>query len=90
MEEQRMNFSLKVYNDDGTLDREFSMADLLNDMQSPQALCVAGNWKWPKERINVYVAYPLIGKWGVNFNKKEYYNWYSQPKADAVVKLLEE
>ena len=90
MEEQRMNFSLKVYNDDGTLDREFSMEDLLNDMQSPQALCVAGNWKWPKERINVYVAYPLIGKWGVNFNNQEYSNWYSQPKADAVVTPLEE
>lgn len=90
MEEQRMNFSLKVYNDDGTLDREFSMEDLLNDKKSPQALCVAGNWKWPKERIAVHVAYPLIGKWGVNFNKQEYYNWYSQPKADAVVTLLEE
>ena len=89
MEEQRMNFSLKVYNDDGTLDHEFSMVDLLNDMKSPQALCVAGNWKWPKERIAVHVAYPLIGKWGVNFNNEEYYNWYSQPKADAVVTLLE-
>ena len=89
MEEQRMNFSLKVYNDDGTLDREFSMNDLLNNKQSPQALCVAGNWKWPKERISVHVAYPLIGKWGVNFNKAEYSNWYSQPKADAVVTLLE-
>lgn len=88
MEAQRMNFSLKVYNDDGT-SREFSMGDLLNDMKSPQALCVAGNWKWPKERINVYVAYPLIGKWGVNFNNKEFSNWYSQPKADAVVTLLE-
>ena len=90
MEEQRSNFSLKVYNDDGTVDREFSMKDLLNDMKSPQVLCVAGNWKWPKERIAVHVAYPLIGKWGVNFNKEEYYNWYSQPKADAVVTLLEE
>lgn len=90
MEEQRMNFSLKVYNDDGTLDREFSMEDLLNDMKSPQALCVAGDWKWPKERVDVHVAYPLIGKWGVNFNNQEYYNWYSQPKADAVVTLLEE
>ena len=90
MEAQRMNFSLKVYNDDGTADREFSMKDLLNDMKSPQVLCVAGNWKWPKERIAVHVAYPLIGKWGVNFNNEEYYNWYSQPKADAVVTLLEE
>lgn len=89
MEEQRRNFSLKVYNDDGTVDREFSMEHLLNDKKSPQALCVAGDWKWPKERINVYVAYPLIGEWGVNFNNPEFYNWYSQPKADAVVTLLE-
>lgn len=89
METQRMKFSLKVYNEDGTLDRKFSMNDLLNNKKSPQALCVAGNWKWPKERINVYVAYPLIGKWGVNFNNPEYYNWYLQPKADAVVTLLE-
>ena len=89
MEKQRMNFSLKVYNDDGTVDREFSMEHLLNDKKSPQALCVAGDWKWPKERINVYVAYPLIGEWGVNFNNPEFYNWYSQPKADAVVTLLE-
>ena len=66
-----MNFSLKVYNDDGKVDREVSMKDLLNDKKSPQALCVAGDWKWPKERINVYVAYPLIGKWGVNFNNPE-------------------
>lgn len=87
MEKQRMNFSLKVYNDDGT-SREFSMDDLLNG-KSPQALCVAGDWKWPKERINVFVAYPLIGKWGVNFNNPDFYNWYSQPKADAVVTLLE-
>lgn len=89
MEAQRMNFSLKVYNDDDKVDREVSMKDLLNDKKSPQALCVAGDWKWPKERINVYVAYPLIGKWGVNFNNPEYSNWYSQPKADAVVTLLE-
>lgn len=89
MEAQRMNFSLKVYNDDGKVDREVSMKNLLNDKKSPQALCVAGDWKWPKERINVYVAYPLIGKWGVNFNNPEYSNWYSQPKADAVVTLLE-
>lgn len=89
MEAQRMKFSLKVYNEDGKIDRNFSMADLLNDKKSPQALCVAGDWQWPKERVKVYTAYPLIGKWGVNFNKEEYSNWYSQPKADAVVTLLE-
>lgn len=90
METQRMNFSLKVYNEDDTLDREFSMADLLNDRKSPQALCVAGDWKWPKERVNVYTAYPLIGKWGVNFNNSEYSNWYAQPHQDKVVTPLSE
>ena len=90
METQRMNFSLKVYNDDGTLDRAFSMADLLNDQKSPQALCVAGDWQWPKERVDVYTAYPLIGKWGVNFNDPEYGNWYAYPQKDAVVTPLSE
>lgn len=90
METQRMNFSLKVYHEDGTFDRKFSMADLLNDQKSPQALCVAGDWKWPKERVNVYTAYPLIGKWGVNFNNSEYSNWYAQPHQDKVVTPLSE
>lgn len=90
METQRMNFSLKVYNEDGTLDREFSMTDLLNNQKSPQALCVAGDWKWPKERKNIYTAYPLIGLWGVNFNNSEYGNWYAYPKEDAVVTPLSE
>lgn len=85
MEAQRMNFSLKVYNDDGTVDREFTMTDLLNDRKSPQALCVAGDWKWPRERVNVHTAYPLIGLWGVNFNNSEYSNWYAYPKEDVVV-----
>ena len=90
METQRMKFSLKVYNEEGTLDREFSMADLLNDRKSPQALCVAGDWQWPKERVNVYTAYPLIGKWGVNFNNSEYSNWYAHPKENTVVTPLSE
>lgn len=90
MEAQRMKFSLKVYNEDGTFDRKFSMADLLNDKKSPQALCVAGDWKWPKERVNVYTAYPLIGLWGVNFNNTEYGNWYAYPKENAVVTPLSE
>lgn len=90
MEAQRMNFSLKVYNDDGTLDREFTMTDLLNNRKSPQALCVAGDWKWPKERVNVHTAYPLIGLWGVNFNNSEYSNWYAYPKEDSVVTPLSE
>ena len=90
MEAQRMKFSLKVYNEDGKIDREFSMGDLLNDMKSPQALCVAGDWKWPKERVNVYTAYPLIGLWGVNFNNTEYGNWYAYPKENAVVTPLSE
>ena len=85
-----MNFSLKVYNEDGTLDREVSMTDLRNNKKSPQARCVAGDWKWPKERTNIYTAYPLIGLWGVNFNNSEYGNWYAYPKEDAVVTPLSE
>ena len=85
VETQRMNFSLKVYNEDGVLDREFSMTDLLNNKKSPQALCIAGDWQWPKETINIYKAYPLIGEWGINFNSKEYSNWYAFPNVGTVI-----
>ena len=85
VETQRMNFSLKVYNEDGVLDREFSMTDLLNNKKSPQALCIAGDWQWPKETINIYKAYPLIGEWGINFNSEEYSNWYAFPNVGTVI-----
>lgn len=51
----------------------------------PTAVCVAGDWEWPKEFTNIFEAYPLIGEWGKNVNSKDYWNWYAQPKSGNVV-----
>jgi|GEM_PF-1764128 len=31
--------------------------------KAPQALIIAGNWAWPKERVDVGTAYPDFDKW---------------------------
>lgn len=51
----------------------------------PTAVCVAGEWEWPKEYTNIFEAYPLVGEWGKNVNSSDYWNWYTQPKSDKVV-----
>ena len=51
----------------------------------PTAVCVAGDWQWPKEYTNIFTAYPLIGQWGQNVTNSDYWNWYSQPKSDNVM-----
>lgn len=51
----------------------------------PTAVCVAGDWQWPKEYINIFEAYPLIGEWGRKVQDSNSWNWYTQPKADMVV-----
>ena len=51
----------------------------------PTAVCVAGDWEWPKEQTNIFEAYPLIGEWGKNVNSSDYWNWYTQPKSGNVV-----
>ena len=51
----------------------------------PTAVCVAGDWQWPKEYTNIFTAYPLIGQWGKNVTNSDYWNWYSQPKSDNVM-----
>lgn len=51
----------------------------------PTAVCVAGDWEWPKEYTNIFEAYPLVGEWGKNVKNKDYWNWYAQPKSGMVV-----
>lgn len=51
----------------------------------PTAVCVAGDWSWPKEYTNIFEAYPLVGEWGKNVNNSDYWNWYTQPKSGCVV-----
>lgn len=85
MDNNRQNFVLKVYddNDKSKLSRVVTSSQLIEG--SPQVLCVAGRWSWPTETTRVFNAYPVLGEWATNFNKSEYWNWYSQPGKGVVV-----
>lgn len=87
MEANLNKFSLKVYDKDGSV-TQFNRQDMLTNVknsQSPQVLCVAGRWAWPKERVKVSEAYPMLSDWAINFNNADYFNWHSLPAKDLVV-----
>lgn len=65
---------------------EAGMNKYVGDGTVPTAVCVSGDWSWPIETTNIFVAYPLIGEWGKNANNKDFWNWYTQPKLDKVYK----
>ena len=35
----------------------------------------------------VVMTYPLIGNWGRNIHKPEFWNWYSQPDHNSIFKF---
>jgi len=45
----------------------------------PKAICVAGEWQWPRESVNISEAYPEFGEWGANYSEKSYWDWYCKP-----------
>ncbi len=53
--------------------------------EMPQALLVAGEWKWPREGINIINAYPNFAKWAKNNTLIDNWNWYGSPTYNAVV-----
>lgn len=87
MEANLNKFSLKVYDKDGSV-TQFNRQDMLTNVKnskSPQVLCVAGRWAWPKERVKVSEAYPILSDWATNFSNADYFNWHSLPAKDLVV-----
>ncbi len=60
-----------------------SLADKPGEM--PQALLVAGEWKWPQEGRNIINAYTNFAKWAKNNTLLENWNWYDSPTYNAVV-----
>ena len=77
-------FNTKVY----VKDKEYTASPgtyIGNDKDVPTAVCVAGDWQWPKEYTNIFDAYPLIGQWGKNVTNSDYWNWYGQPKSGNVM-----
>lgn len=84
MDANRHLFSIQVTGEDGNPITINSNVMLGDDHDIPQVLCVAGEWNWPLEHQNVEQAYPLLGSWGRNVYKPEYWNWYSQPARNLV------
>ncbi|MBO5157375.1 MAG: DUF4842 domain-containing protein [Prevotella sp.] len=46
--------------------------------KAPQMLIVPGNWKWPKERKQIYDAYPEFEKWNGNATFTDWCNTYKE------------
>lgn len=53
--------------------------------ETPEALLIAGEWKWPKEGVNVMTTYDTFSSWCKDITKMAYWNWYSYPKSNTYV-----
>ena len=53
--------------------------------QLPQALLVAGEWKWPTEETHLFDAYTASPQWAKDATKTNYWTWYSIPKSGSIV-----
>ena len=84
MDANRYLFSIKVTDKKGDTTTINSNIMLGKEHDIPQVLCVSGKWNWPLEHQNVEQAYPLLGSWGRNVYKPEYWNWYSHPTSNLV------
>ena len=87
MDTHRHLFQIKVMDSNGEMTTINSSIMLGEHNDIPQVLCVAGEWEWPYESTNVESSYPLIGNWGRNIHKPEFWNWYSQPDHNRIFKF---
>lgn len=87
MDTHRHLFQIKVKESNGEMTTINSSIMLGEHNDIPQVLCVAGKWDWPYEAVNVESSYPLIGNWGRNIHKLEFWNWYSQPDHNRIFKF---
>ena len=51
----------------------------------PKAICVAGDWQWPKENVNLVKAYGTLTKWATNINNAEARDWYNHPDRSNII-----
>lgn len=47
----------------------------------PEALLVAGEWKWPKEGVHIISAYNIFPLWAKDATKLSYWSWHESPKS---------
>lgn len=53
--------------------------------QVPEALLVAGEWKWPREGVAIQKAYPEFPAWGRNSTQLSHWGWYAAPTQGTCV-----
>lgn len=53
--------------------------------ETPEALLIAGEWKWPREGVNIMTTYDTFANWSKDITKMAYWNWYSYPKSNTYV-----
>lgn len=51
----------------------------------PEALLVAGKWKWPKEGTHIFSAYNIFPSWAKDATKVNYWSWYDWPVSGSCV-----
>ena len=54
--------------------------------QLPQAVLVAGEWKWPMEGVAISKAYTSFAQWAKNSTETSYWKWYKNADNNCVVK----
>ena len=55
------------------------------DGQLPQAVLVAGEWKWPLEGVAISKAYTSFAQWAKNGNEINHWKWYKNATPNSVV-----
>ena len=53
--------------------------------QLPQAILVAGEWKWPMEGVSITRAYASFAQWAKNSTETSYWKWYKNASYNNVV-----
>lgn len=53
--------------------------------QLPQAVLVAGEWKWPREGVSINTAYKTFANWCKDITKTAYWSWYTYPNSNSCV-----
>ena len=56
----------------------------------PKAICVQGDWAWPREKTSLATAYSTLTRWATNLNDAEARDWYHHPDKTQTVDLGEQ
>ena len=51
----------------------------------PEAMLIAGEWRWPREGIPVYETYREFPYWAKDAARTRYWEWYKSPMAGTYV-----